>query len=136
MKPLSDRRRHRIERELRALHAMQGHMRTRDLVWAVLAIPLLIGVCALVAFKLSWFGASAPAALAGAVVAGLVIWFIGRRGFAIAALIVIALLCILFEDFPTDWGGGGEKPDRKELRQIKLDRAIAKREALLGRGST
>jgi membrane protein implicated in regulation of membrane protease activity len=133
MKALSERRRRRIERELRALHAMQDHLRTRDLVWAVLAIPLLISLCALVAFKLSWFGASAPAALAGAAVAGFVIWFIGRRWFALAALIVVALVCIVFEDVPIEWGSGDDKPDRKEQRRLKLERAIATREALLER---
>lgn len=139
MTPLSERRRRRIERELVALHAMEGHLRTRDLVWSMLAIPLLIFLCVLVAFKLSWFGAGVPAALAGAAAAGFVIWWIGRRWFTLALLIVVGLLCILFEDVPSlDWPGGGDeakKPDRKDKRQLKLERAIARREALLRRGT-
>src|SRR5262245_55303073 len=45
-------RRRRIERELRALHAMQNHMNTRDIVLSLLAIPLLALLCFLVGAKL------------------------------------------------------------------------------------
>ena len=130
MSTLSERRRRRIERELRALHVMQGHLRTRDLVWAVLAIPLLVGLCVLVAAKLHWLGGSQLHAVIGAGVTGLAIWWIGRRWFALAGLIVLGLLVILFEDLPSlDWGG--DKPDPKQKRRAKLQQAIAKREALL-----
>jgi membrane protein implicated in regulation of membrane protease activity len=134
MSTLSERRRRRIERELRALHAMQGHLRTRDLVWAVLAIPLLIGLCVLVAAKLHWLGGSPLWAVMGAAAAGVAIWWIGRRWFALATCIVLGLVLVLFEDLPSlDWGG--DKPDRKQQRRAKLDRAIAKREALLARAA-
>jgi hypothetical protein len=95
MRRLSVRRRQSIERELSALQAMRGHLRTRDILWAVLAIPLLIAVCALVAFKMHWLGGTPATALVGAAAAGLAIWWIGRRWFALAALIVVALLCLL-----------------------------------------
>jgi membrane protein implicated in regulation of membrane protease activity len=137
MRPLSERRRRRLERELRALHAMEGHLRTRDLVWSMLAIPLLVLLCALIAFKLSWFGAAVPGALAGAAAAGFGIWWIGRRWFTLAALIVMALLCILFEDVPSlDWPSTedqGKKRGPNDKRRLKLERAIARREALLRR---
>ncbi|ARQ00893.1 hypothetical protein [Pseudorhodoplanes sinuspersici] len=64
-----------------------------------------------------------------AIACGALIWLIGRRWFALAGLIVMALLIVLFEDvpdFPTD-----DKPDRKTARRLKLEQAIAKREALL-----
>jgi membrane protein implicated in regulation of membrane protease activity len=134
MSGLSERRRRRIARELRALHAMQGHLRTRDLVWAVLAIPLLIGLCVLVAAKLHWLGGSPLYATIGAAAAGTLIWWIGRRWFALATWIVLGLVLVLFDDVPSfDWGD--DKPNRKQQRRAKLARAIAKREALLSTSS-
>lgn len=109
---------------------MQGHLRTGEIVWAVLTIPGVALLCLLVAAKLHWLGGSLPLALAGALVFGTAVWFIGRRWFTLAALMVIGLLIILFEDIPVDgWGDGST--DRKENRRRKLERAIAKREALL-----
>lgn len=125
-------RRRRIERELRALHAMQSHMNTRDIVLSLLAIPFLALLCFLVGAKLHlafghlWVSILAALAFGGA------IWLIGRRFFTLAFLIVLALLVILFEDVPDVWSGGEEaKPDRKTARRLKLERAIAKREAIL-----
>ena len=45
-------RRRRIERQLRALYAMQSHMNTRDIVLSLLAIPFLALLCFLVGAKL------------------------------------------------------------------------------------
>lgn len=125
-------RRRRIERELRALHAMQDHLNTRDIVLSLLAIPFLALLCFLVGAKLHlafghlWVSILAALAFGGA------IWLIGRRFFTLAFLIVLALLVILFEDIPDVWSGGEEpKPDRKTARRLKLERAIAKREAIL-----
>lgn len=124
-------RRRRIERELRALHAMQSHI-TRDIVLSLLAIPFLALLCFLVGAKLHlafghlWVSILAALAFGGA------IWLIGRRFFTLAFLIVLALLVILFEDVSDVWSGGEEaKPDRKTARRLKLERAIAKREAIL-----
>jgi hypothetical protein len=127
---INNRRRRRIERELRALHAMQSHMNTRDIVLSVLAIPTLALLCLGVAWKLHLTTGSLPAAIGVALGCGALIWLIGRRWFVIAWLIVMALLVILFEDVPDIWAGD-EKPDRKTARRLKLERAIAKREALL-----
>jgi len=128
--PSQTQRRHRrLERELRALHAMQGHMRFWDIVWAVLAIPLLVVLCFAVAVKLHWESGSPPLAIVGALVAAGAIWWIGRRCFALAFLIVLALLLIVFE-FGPDWfdvPGTNKKAGRAE----KLAQAISKREALL-----
>jgi hypothetical protein len=46
-------------------------------------------------------------------------------------VIVIGLLITVFEDVPLDGWGEGPR-DRKENRRLKLERAIAKREAMLG----
>ena len=66
--PLSaqDRRRRRIERQLRALRMMQDHLTTRDIVWAALTIPGIALLCLLVAAKLHWLSGSVPLALGGA----------------------------------------------------------------------
>jgi hypothetical protein len=124
-------RRRRIERELRALHAMQSHMNTRDIVLSVLAIPALALLCFLVGAKLHlafghwWVSVLAALACGGA------IWLVGRHWFNLALLIVIALLVVVFEDFPADLWPDGGKPDRKTARRLKLEQAIARREALL-----
>ena len=131
-RPPSERRKRRLERELRALQAMRGHLRTREIVWAVLSIPLLVLLCLVVAFKLHWLSDSPLLAIGGALAAGVAIWWVGRRWFTLAALIVIGLLVIVFEDVPDLGGiGGDDKPDRKAARRDKLERAIARREALL-----
>jgi hypothetical protein len=122
-------RRRRIERELSALYAMQGHLRAWDIVWAVVAIPILALLCLAVAFKLHWASASVPLALIGAIAAGALIWWIGRHYFALAVLIVFGLILIIFETGP-DWL---DLPatDKKARRRAKLAQAISKREALL-----
>lgn len=130
-RPVSERRGRRLTRELKALYAMRDHMRTRDIVWAVLAIPLLALVCFLVGVKLHWLSDEPWMAIGGALAAGAITFAVGRRWFVLAVLIVLGLLVILFEDLPDigDLGSGSE--DRKEARRRKLQRAIAKREALL-----
>ena len=128
------RRRRRIERQLRALRMMQDHLTTRDIVWAALTIPGIALLCLLVAAKLHWLSGSVPLALGGAVLVAIVVWLIGRHWVAVAWLIVIALICLLLEDIPTfgDWGDWGAKPKREKMdRREKLERAIARREALL-----
>jgi hypothetical protein len=130
----TQRRRKRLERELRALHAMEGHLSTKELVGAALIIPALALLCFVVAYKLHMTSGSLLGALAGSVAFGCALWLIGRRLFVVAALIVLALLMIFFEDVPDfDFGNsnkdkaGKGKPDRRE----KLAHAIARREALL-----
>lgn len=126
----AQRRRRRIERELRALHAMEGHLQTKELVGAALIIPALALLCFAVAYKLHMTSDSLVAAISGAIAFGCALWWIGRRWFVIALLIVFGLVLILFEDVPDvgDFGGGSKgKPDRRE----KLEQAIARREALL-----
>lgn len=130
--PPSERRKRRLTRELVALRAMRGHLRTREIVWAVLSIPLLVLLCLVVALKLHWLSESPLLATCGAVAAGVAIWAVGHRWFTLAVLIVIGLLIIVFEDVPDFSGfGGDDKPDRKVARREKLERAIARREALL-----
>ncbi|MFD2182045.1 hypothetical protein [Rhodoplanes azumiensis] len=132
---MSGRRGRRLARELKALHAMRNHMRTRDIVLAVLAIPLLALLCFLVGLKLNWLTDHPLIGIGGALAAGAIIVAIGRRWLVLAILIVTGLLVILLEDMPDfgDLGSGKEdrKEDRKEARRRKLERAIAKREALL-----
>jgi len=130
-----DQKRRKIERQLRALRVMQGHLSTKEIWWAVLTIPGVALLCLLVAAKLHWLSGSVPAALAGALAAGLAVWWIGRRWLVIAWLIVIALVCILLEDIPNigDFSSSDEKEKKKPKmdRREKLERAIARREALL-----
>jgi hypothetical protein len=125
-----DRRRRRIERQLEALRVMQGHLTTWDIVWAVLTLPGIALLCLLVAAKLHWLSGSAPLALVGVFVVAIVSWLIGRRWVTVAWFIVIALICLLLDTSPiVDWGNPGAKP--KMDRREKLERAIARREALL-----
>jgi len=127
--PLSDKRRKRIERELKALRAMEGALGTRDMIWAVLTIPAVAALCLIIAAQVPWFGGSVGLSILGAVGTGALVWWIGRRWLTVAVLIVVALVMIAFEgDGPDfDWPGG----DRKAARRAKLERAIARREALL-----
>lgn len=126
--PPKSRRRRRIERELRALRAMQSHMQTWEIVSAVLSIPALALLCFLVGWKLHVEIFALHVSIVLAIACGALIWLIGRKWFALAGLIIIALLVVLFEEAPDvpDMGG-----DRKTARRLKLEQAIAKREALL-----
>lgn len=140
--PLKPGRRRRIERELRALEAMQSHMNTRDIVLAVVAIPALALLCFLVGAKLHLAFGHVGVSVLAALACGGAIWLIGRHWFGLALLIVIGLLVILFEDVPDVWPGGDGKPDskpdrktdRKTAHRLKLEQAIARREALLQSG--
>lgn len=134
--PLSatNRRRRKLERQLHALYAMRGHLTTKDIVYAVLTIPGVAILCLLVAAKLHWLSGSLAIAVAGALLAGFIVWLVGRHWLVIAWLIVIALICILLEDIPTF--GGGDDPNRKPKkekmdRRKKLELAITRREELL-----
>jgi hypothetical protein len=126
--PQSDKRRKRIARELKALRAMEGALGTRDMVWAVLTIPAVAALCLIIAAKVQWFGGSVALSILGAVATGTLVWWIGRRWFLVAFLIVMALCIIAFESGDLGDPGFG---DKKEARRRKLERAIARREALL-----
>jgi hypothetical protein len=130
---VNPRRRHRIERELRALYAMQSHMNTRDIALSLAAIPFLTLLCFLVGAKLQVAYGSLWISILAAIAFGGTIWLIGRRFFTLALMIVLALLVIVFEDAPGPelWPDGEQKPDRKTERRLKLERAIARREAIL-----
>ncbi|WP_424627050.1 hypothetical protein [Bradyrhizobium sp. SYSU BS000235] len=123
------RKHRRLERQLRALHAMQAHLNVKDIVCAILAIPALTLLCLTVALKLHMASESIPLAMLGAAAAGTLIWWIGRRWFILALLIVYALLLILFES--ADFDLSGLDVNSKRSRRDKLDAAIAKREAML-----
>ena len=64
-----------------------------------------------------------------AALTGLGVWWIGRRWIWLAVILVFGLVLILLEDLPDigDIGGGSAK----EQRRRKLERAIARREAIL-----
>ena len=129
-----NRRRRQIERQLRALRVMESHLTTKDIVWAVLTLPAATLLCLLVAAKLHWLSNSLPLAIGGMLAAGFVVWWIGRHWFAVAWFIVVALVCIILEDVPQfDIGDFGDNQKKKEKisRRDKLEKAIARREALL-----
>ena len=134
---LAARRGKRVERELSVLRTMEGHLLTKEIVWAILTIPGVALLVILVAWKVHWWSDSPLSAVAVAAVTGLVAWWIGRRWLWLSVIIVFGLVLILLEDVP-DFGdiGGG---NAKEQRRVKLERAIALREAMLaqmdGRGS-
>jgi len=123
------RKRRRLERQLRALRAMQSHLNVKDIACAVLAIPALTLLCLAVALKLHMASDSISLAALGAAAAGTLIWWIGRRWFTLALLIVFALILILFESADFDLPDLGSNPKRS--RRDKLTAAIAKREAML-----
>jgi hypothetical protein len=126
----TQRRRKRLERELRALHAMEGHLQTKELVGAALIIPALALLCFAVAYKLHMTSGSLLGAIAGSIAFGCALWLIGRRLFVVALLIVYGLLLILFEDVP-DVGDFSSDSKGKPNRREKLEQSIARREALL-----
>ena len=123
------RRRKRIERELAVLRQMEGHLFTRELLWAVLTIPGVAALVILVAVKTHWLSGSPALAATIAALTGLGVWWIGRRWLWLSVIIVYGLVLILLEDLPDigDIGGGSAK----EQRRLKLERAIARREAIL-----
>lgn len=123
------RRRKRIERELAVLRTMEGHLLTRELVWAALTVPAVAALVILATVKTHWLSGSPALAAAVAVLTGLGLWWIGRRWIWLAVIIVFGLVLILLEDLPDigDIGGGSAK----EQRRLKLERAIARREAIL-----
>lgn len=126
---LTERHRTRIERELAVLRTMEGHLVTKEILWAVLIIPAVAGLVLLVAIKTHVLSGTPAATIAVAALTGLVVWWIGRRWLTLAAIIVFGLVLILLEDLPDlgDIGGGSAK----ERRRIKLERAIARREQML-----
>ncbi len=124
-------RRRRIERELRALHAMQSHMNARGIALSLVAIPALALLCFLVGVKLHIAFGHLWVSILAALACGGAIWLVGRRWLNLALLIVLGLLVILFEHPPVELWPDGDKPDRKTARRLKLERAIARREALL-----
>jgi hypothetical protein len=108
---------------------MDAALVRREFGLALLAIPgvglLWLGVF----LKFKWLSGSLPLAALVSLVLGAAVWWIGRRFLTIAVLIVMGLLLVLFED-----AGGLEPPpgdDRTARRRAKLNRAIARREALL-----
>jgi hypothetical protein len=123
------RRRRRIERELTVLRTMEGHLFTKELLWAVLTVPGVAALVILVALKTHWLSGSPALAATVAALTGLAVWWIGRRWIWLAVIIVFGLVLILLEDLPDigDIGGGSAK----EQRRRKLERAIARREAIL-----
>ncbi|HYF54718.1 MAG TPA: hypothetical protein VEA41_10710 [Salinarimonas sp.] len=121
-------RRRRIERELKALHLMDGSLRGREIAWALLAIPGIALLWLVVFLKLHWLSGSLPAAIGVSLALGTAVWWIGRYWFALAGLVVLALCIVAFEDAP-DLSSGPD--DRRSDRRRKLERAIAKRERLL-----
>jgi hypothetical protein len=123
------RKRRRLEPQLRALHAMRSHLNVRDIACAALAIPALTLLCLAVALKLHMASDSIAIAVLGAAAAGTSIWWIGRRWFLLALLIVYSLLLILVETANLDLPDTGTSS--KNSRREKLAQAIAKREAML-----
>jgi hypothetical protein len=135
-----DKRRRRIERELRALYAMRSHLTTWQILCAVLTIPAFGLLCLLVGWKLHLLSGSVPLAVAIALAGGAAIWWIGRYWFALAALIVFAICIVAVEGAPIDTPdlSGLDFSDpatskSKAGRRAKLDRAIARREQMLGK---
>ena len=99
--------------------------------YSLAVIPALALLCFLVGAKLNLAFGHVWVSVLAALACGGAIWLVGRRWFGLALLIVLALLVILAEDLPADLWPDSGKPDRKTARRLKLEQAIAKREALL-----
>jgi hypothetical protein len=97
---LAARRRKRIARELSVLHTTEGHLLTKEILWAILTIPAVAALVILVAVKMHFWSGSPAIAAAAAAASGLAVWWIGRRWFALAIIIVYGLILILLEDLP------------------------------------
>ena len=130
--PPSLRRRKRIERELAVLRTMEGHLFTKEILWAILTIPGVAALVILVALKAHWWFGSPAIAATFAALTGLIVWWIGRHWLALASIIVFGLVLMLLEDLPDlgDIGDAGSG-SAKEQRRVKLERAIARRQTLL-----
>lgn len=123
------RRRRRIERELRALHALERRHLARDGLYAVMAVPC-IGVLFLIAFlKLEWLSGSLAAAIVLSLALALVVWWIGRRWLVLAGLILVGLSILALEEPGIDVPGMSD--DREARARSRLEAAVARREALL-----
>jgi hypothetical protein len=156
----NERKRRRLERELRALYTMRSHLNTASLVCAGLTIPALAVACFLIAWQLHWLSADLWKSVLGALAAGLAIWWIGRRWFQVALWLTYAMILLfiaaMFESAPdvpdvsADLPAGEETPssssrssssadlpdfplddEPKSRRRRKLEQAIARREAML-----
>jgi hypothetical protein len=128
--PRLSRRRLRIERELRVLHAMEDRLFTTEMLWA---IPIIPGVAALVvalALNTRWMSGSPVLAAIIAALGGLAVWWCGRRYFSLSGIMIYALILVLprrLSDFvEMMWG-----ENAKEARRDKVERAIAQREEML-----
>lgn len=84
------RRRKRIERELAVLRTMESHLLTKEIVWAILTILGVAALVIFVAWKVHWWSDSPLVAVGIAALTGLAVWWIGRRWFALAAIIVFS----------------------------------------------
>ncbi len=131
----TDRRIRRLERQLRALRALDARHLLKDTVRAVAAIGGLAALWLAVFLKFQWLGGSLPLALLASTGLGGLVWLIGRRSFDVAFLIVYALLILLLEDAPDfSWNRDDAKSkDKKARRRLRLASAVARREGLLAR---
>jgi len=107
---------------------MEGHLFTREMLWAVLTIPGVALAVILVAVKAHLLSGSPAMAAAVAALTGLTVWYVGRRWLALSLILVFGLVLILLEDVPDLGDIGGSS---KEQRRVKLERAVAGREAML-----
>jgi hypothetical protein len=127
----SERRRRRLERELQALRLMSQRLWLIELGWAIVTIPFLAVLCVMILAAQGWPARSLLPLIAVMLAICALVWWIGRRWwvpvqvFIWVAWLSIMILAETVSDPPIGLS------DRKEARRAKLDRAIAKREAML-----
>ena len=128
--PKLSRRRLRIERELRALRAMEERLFSAELLWAIPVIPAVAAMVILIALRTHWMSGSPALTAVVAALSGLAVWWCFRRWFSLSGMMWFALYLVLPRSI-SDLTDMTWREDAKEVRRDKVKRAIARREAML-----
>jgi hypothetical protein len=125
------RKRRRLERELNALRLMNQKLWLIELSLAVVAIPFIAVLCVMILAAQHW-PLERLVPMMGAIFSiCAVVWWIGRRWWLpVHVFFWIAWLSLMILTKSVSEPPLGLS-SKKEVRRAKLDRAIAKREAML-----
>jgi hypothetical protein len=127
----SERRRRRLERELQALRIMSQRLWLIEFGWAIVTIPFLAVLCVMILAAQGWPARSLLPLIAVMLAICALVWWIGRRWWLPAQVFIwVAWLSIMILAETVSEPPLGLS-DKKEARRAKLERAIAKREAML-----
>jgi hypothetical protein len=126
-----ERRRRRLERELQALGLMSQRLWLIELGWAIVIVPFLAVLCVMILAAQGWPARSLLPLITVMLAICALVWWIGSRWWLpVQVFIWVAWLSIMIlAETLTEPPLG--LSDKKEARRAKVDRAIAKREAML-----